>query len=831
MTDPRTRGFNAAAAPFVPGGGGYDGSPVGAAPQMYSVFGQQQNFLHHQPQQHHQHHGFGGMDGGGGGQMMGGGPAPQGAYLGSRHGGQVGGGFGGGGQGQQQGYGHMMMMAEPQPMALPPHLHGLSIEVYDGDVKAQIALQVEFLYQTQGALAAIQQAQNMGRGGQGGRGDQGNKVKVCSSFAMHGNCRLSDTCRDIHPMPPALDEARSRVYAWLQSKEEEFMGNPDALYKVFYSDLKEVISVPAGALAFTRGLFLDPADREKRPGGTSGGTHRANPTIAQQAPTACGLYANNPVTCKWGRFCNQAHVSAEWIENHRRQFEEWSSSLEAQYRALPDDATFVVHDPIRRVLLRVPKMRIASFTRGLLQSMTDKCPSVCLLSLQGRCTAGGRCNQAHIDPVWLGDQSETADAVIDSATGAGIGGGGSRSDSHHAGGIEARQFSSQSFGSNGTGPGRQASGGDGSFGSPQQRQQPHQQLQQAAEGGGFGPASGSAGSPQQQQQQQRVASPREFEAVDHHQRNGAIPPQPVGMAHRSAAQQPQPQQQQQQIPSPTYQQTAQHLQPPAPIGGLSQTVQTQPQQQQTPTQRFSRNQPPVKLSPSVGGGTPPELGTGGLPAHLVSPIRPPGNAKGAPFASQSSATAAAAGFTTGWGTYGFNSFRTPDAAGMPLPNAPGAFGAPGQAGTPNPNPDVPRTPLTSGTRGLSFSFPFPPPGVPGAVSPLMRSTTTAPHMKISLSGFDEVFSGQYVSLEGAGESLTSLPPPASGGPSGAPVPSYYGAPGQPPPTPPNAGRPTSTPSTPLSSAKSPLRGQAPANSRYSPGGRPVASLGAPPGGK
>ena len=118
---------------------------------------------------------------------------------------------------------------------------------------------------------------------------------------------------------------------------------------------------------------------------------------------------------------------------------------------------------------------------------------------------------------------------------------------------------------------------------------------------------------------------------------------------------------------------------------------------------------------------------------------------------------------------------------------------------------------------LTFSFP----GGHGTVSPFMRSTTNAPNtMKVSLTGFDEVFSGGP-SMEPGNDSLSVLPPPASAV-----------AATQPSPTAASAARQSSAPSTPLAGGKSPnAKFTAPRNPRYSPGGRPVATLGVPGAGE
>lgn len=214
-------------------------------------------------------------------------------------------------------------------------------------------------------------------------------------------------CSDYHVLPETLSTEHSRIKAWLAEKEKEFCDRPEVTYRVFYADLKEVISVPATSLAFTRGLFLDPSDREKRPASLYGNS-LSNKTlaIAQQAPTACGLYAVNPAHCKWGKWCNQAHVQCDWIESRRQEFDQWSTNLLSHYQALPSDVTFMVHDPTLRSVLHVPKGAVKQFTRGLLQGSAEKCPSVCLLDQNGRCTAGTRCNQAHVANEWLAQQRQ-----------------------------------------------------------------------------------------------------------------------------------------------------------------------------------------------------------------------------------------------------------------------------------------------------------------------------------------------------------------------------------------------------------------------------------------
>eukprot|EP00672_Neobodo_designis_P012380 CAMPEP_0174870528 /NCGR_PEP_ID=MMETSP1114-20130205/69842_1 /TAXON_ID=312471 /ORGANISM="Neobodo designis, Strain CCAP 1951/1" /LENGTH=166 /DNA_ID=CAMNT_0016105795 /DNA_START=75 /DNA_END=571 /DNA_ORIENTATION=- len=164
-----SKGFNAGAAPFVPTGA--SPAPEDGGQQHGSVFGQQQALLnqHQSHGGHMQHHqqqqqSYGGYGGGGGG------------------------GYGGyGGYGGQQGTGMTLVAAG----AAAP---GVSIEMFDAEVKAQLSLPADSIFFTAGAAAGCQP---------GARGPAV-KHKVCASFVAHGGCRLGEGCRDVHPLPMAL---------------------------------------------------------------------------------------------------------------------------------------------------------------------------------------------------------------------------------------------------------------------------------------------------------------------------------------------------------------------------------------------------------------------------------------------------------------------------------------------------------------------------------------------------------------------------------------------------------------------------------------------------
>ena len=312
-------------------------------------------------------------------------------------------------------------------MVTAPAAQALHLEAYDASVKSTVTFSAARIYPTQ-AILNYDPTQRAGL-----------RPKVCIMFTQHSNCRQGGQCKDFHVQPDILAAEHKRVQDWLLEKEKEFFENEDRSYKVFYSDLKEVIDVPSSALMFTRGLFLDVTDREKRAscnpnrqrnkqnqdaskssgpsspqrdekGAQMPSLGPRGPTIAQQAPTACNLFNQNPENCKWGKLCNQAHVNPQWIAEHRSAFDSWSARLEQRFAEVPDGSVFPVHDPVKRCVLHVPKECLKSFTRGLAQATQDKCPSVCLLDQNNRCTAGVRCNQAHVIESFLVPARQAASA-------------------------------------------------------------------------------------------------------------------------------------------------------------------------------------------------------------------------------------------------------------------------------------------------------------------------------------------------------------------------------------------------------------------------------------
>ena len=330
------------------------------------------------------------------------------------------------------------------------------IEAYDVNVKANIKFRLSDCEPN----AATQLAEyTLSQGGSFHlpAGADRNRGKICVNYLQQqGYCRSGEHCRDFHVSGHVVGAEHEKVHQWMNEKEAEFTACQHATnFKVFYADLKEVISVPGSAIAFTRGLYLDPADREKRPS-TIAPTNRFDANggpgavkavaIAQQAPTACGLFAHDPTSCKWGKWCNQAHVYSEWIEAHKQQFESWSQSLQSRFDTMPSDTIFQIHDPMSRSLVDVPKDRIQLFTRGLLQGSTEKHPSVCLLDQSHRCTAGTKCNQVHVDAAFL----QHCRANPRPSAGAPAGGGGHGAGAYDIGGPHGQQdFSGQGGGQRG----------------------------------------------------------------------------------------------------------------------------------------------------------------------------------------------------------------------------------------------------------------------------------------------------------------------------------------------------------------------------------------------
>ena len=611
----------------------------------------------------------------------------------------------------------MPLSVSGTPMAQP----GGFLEAFDTEVKANIQLPTECLFQTYGLMNAFN----------GGGARNTVRPKICVSFTANGMCRLGETCRDLHPVPQAVMSERARVYAWMQMKETEFLNHQEAVYKVFYSDLKEVIAVPATALSFTRGLFLDPIDREKRPIAAGGMSSRHNnPTAAQQAPTACGLFAANPSNCKWGRFCNQAHVSSQWIEEHRRRFEEWSSSLEAHFHAMAPDETFNIHDPLRRVLVTVPKAHIATFTRGLLQG-TEKCPSMCLLFLNGRCTAMGRCNQAHVDPAWLRQQSQPLDTS----------------------GLDSGSASDNVIGTHST------------------------MLLNAS------------------RSTQQPASPPGSPHTGTRSSLGFDPMQPQATA-------------------PSAESSQDGVRPPN-MTAVAAPVATQRVEGNTPHYRFSQNPTSSKLSMAPTGlgalspPTPPDAGVPQAPP-MLSPIRPPGRSSGqlgAPRAPTPPYFAPSHGYR---GAMSMNEHCV-------LPQD-----------TPPDGGSLLRTPSVNSTRGPLFSFPLVSTNLP--TSPLCASGNGPSALRVSMSGFEDALHGEHLD-SGPGDSLTALPPSLSAAQGGRLMQTSMSMNGHPsleragasltsPPTQGTAPTELGAPLTPLS-LKSPARGSAPKNPRYSPSVKPT----------
>lgn len=284
-------------------------------------------------------------------------------------------------------------------------------EAHDALTKTSVSFRAQDTYPTMANLSSV------GRAHGNGMGAGGKSIRICEPF-QQGRCRAGERCSDFHVFPEILGSFRQQLCEWLASKEHEFIASPpNRSFRVFCADLKEVVEVPIQALAFTRGLFLDPSIREKR------SKNRHAPTsfamIASQVPTACGLYANATDACKWGKWCNQAHVDSSWLQSRRGEFEHWSAALERDFEHLPSGHEFRVHDPESRIILQIPRAAVTEYTRGLYQGTMQKSPSVCMLYQRGRCTARSRCNQVHVDPQWLALQRQMG--VIPSSGAAGTG--------------------------------------------------------------------------------------------------------------------------------------------------------------------------------------------------------------------------------------------------------------------------------------------------------------------------------------------------------------------------------------------------------------------------
>lgn len=272
-------------------------------------------------------------------------------------------------------------------------------EVHDNQLKAPVSVRRQDVEPTAGShrlFSAPAQQLNSANAT-----PQRNAPRICEPF-QQGQCVSGDECPDVHVSMDVLQSIRSQMVTWLNAKEKEFqetaLDAPGTSFRVFAADLKEVVDVPIAALSFTRGLYVDPSARAKR---SRYGQQSAFALMAAQVPTACGLHSVDPLQCKWGRWCNQAHIDPNWMRHKRGEFENWSKSLEQRFEEMPEEHVFVVHDPQLKSSLQVPKMSIAGFSRGLFQGNQKKAPSVCMLYQRNRCTAGSCCNQIHIFPEYL----------------------------------------------------------------------------------------------------------------------------------------------------------------------------------------------------------------------------------------------------------------------------------------------------------------------------------------------------------------------------------------------------------------------------------------------
>jgi hypothetical protein len=285
-----------------------------------------------------------------------------------------------------------------------PNQHADTYEVQDNQLKAPVGIRYNDVHPTAGSERLFS-APPQSLASSPGPG-QRSVPRICESF-QHGQCLHGEECQEVHVDVEVLQNIRNQMLAWLNEKESEFNGTlhlaSDTKFRVFAADLKEVVDVPVGALAFTRGLYVDPSARAKR---SRGGQQSAFALMAAQVPTACGLFSVDPSQCKWGRWCNQAHIDPAWMRMKRNEFEGWSRSLEQQFEERPMDYVFHVHDPQIKNTVAVPKIAIAGFSRGLFQGNAKKAPSVCMLYQRGRCTAGSCCNQIHIYPEFLNLQRQ-----------------------------------------------------------------------------------------------------------------------------------------------------------------------------------------------------------------------------------------------------------------------------------------------------------------------------------------------------------------------------------------------------------------------------------------
>lgn len=268
-------------------------------------------------------------------------------------------------------------------------------EVHDNQLKAPIVVSALTVLQTAGSDRLFSKPPKPIVYG------SRNVVRICDAF-QEGRCNAGEKCHDIHVDKDFLSKTRLQMSSWLMDREAEFhrtlVTNPKFTFRIFVADLKEVVEVPIGSLVFTKGLYVDPNTRAKRIRGTI--AHPYSPAMTQ-VPTNCGLYASSPTQCKWGRWCNQVHISSEWMNTRKGAFDAWFRELQARYFSLSPFENFTVHDPQLRASIELPKYSIAGFSRGLFQGSQRKLASVCLLFQREKCTAGACCNQIHVVPRFL----------------------------------------------------------------------------------------------------------------------------------------------------------------------------------------------------------------------------------------------------------------------------------------------------------------------------------------------------------------------------------------------------------------------------------------------
>ncbi|KPI89225.1 hypothetical protein ABL78_1648 [Leptomonas seymouri] len=277
----------------------------------------------------------------------------------------------------------------------PPKLS--DYEAHDSQVKAPVVVTMETVVPTVGSNRLFSRPPKPIVYG------SPNVVRICDAF-QEGRCLAGDRCRDIHVKPEFLAETRMQMCAWLTDRESEFnqtlQTNPTKTFRIFVADLKEVVEVPVKSVVFTKGLCVDPVTRARRARGAGTYDHTQNHTV-MQIPTSCGLYSADSTQCKWGRWCNQVHIDHKWMQSKKDEFDHWFDELQARYFSLAPDDKFTVLDPHLKMSICLPKFSIASFSRGLFQGSVKKLASVCLLYQRAKCTAGSRCNQIHVMPVYL----------------------------------------------------------------------------------------------------------------------------------------------------------------------------------------------------------------------------------------------------------------------------------------------------------------------------------------------------------------------------------------------------------------------------------------------